>query len=221
MPAKALVMVEGESDKVLVCLLTKKLGLSQRCGIKPYAEAKGGFCGVIKTQLNNPFARLVLLKDLDEKTEPDLVEEVEERLQGLGCAIRTCPLQWRFESGPTLYLIPVGLKDDPDLNSLGICRHSLESHLLRLLFDHPEKCVHERTGKQICNPQNLLQQILPVVRGYGLPLDSAKDVFQVLRGVLGWSGGPRDWLKKLLRDIEVETEGAFKVLCQRLKQAIG
>lgn len=28
------------------------------------------------------------------------------------------------------------------------------------------------------------------------PLDSAKDVFQVLRGVLRWTGGPSDWLRK-------------------------
>lgn len=175
--------------------------------------------GIVKTQLSNPSARLVLIRDLDAMTEKEMVEDVGSKLNSLGL---NCvgPLKWHFRLGLVLSLVPVGLPDDPDLKLLGIKRHTSESHLLRLLFDHPEKCIHERTGNQIDNPKDLLKEILPTARSHDPPLDSAKDVFQVLRGVLGWTGGPHDWLPKLLRDISVESEPAFESLCRHLRDAI-
>ncbi len=220
MVVKALVMVEGISDKVLVELLVKKLELNQKCEVVTFAETKEGFIGITRAQLNNPVACLVLLKDLEEMDEANMAATVENALYSLEKVKGLTQLQWRFSSGATFHLIPVGLPDDPNLKSLGIRRHTMESHLLRFIFDHPEKCVHERTGHLIDDPQSLLNQILPIVRRHDPPLDSAKDVFQVLRGILGWTGGPRDWLNRMLRDVSVESEPAFKMLCTRLKQAI-
>lgn len=221
MAVKALVMVEGASDKALVELLVQKLELSQNCEVFAFAERPESFVGVTRAHLNNPTACLVLLKDLDEMDETTATNEVERNLNSLEKAERVENFRWRFSSGATFHFIPVGLPNDPDLNSLGIRRHTMESHLLRFLLDHPEKCVHERTGHQIGDPKSLLRQVLPIVRQHDPPLDSAKDVFQVLRGILGWTRDLHDLLKKVLRDVSVESEPAFEVLCTRLKQAIG
>jgi hypothetical protein len=114
----------------------------------------------------------------------------------------------------------VGLPDDPDLKPLGIKRHSLESHLLRFLFDHPERCLHERTERRINEPKQLLSEILRIARQHDPPLDSAKDVFLLLSGILGRTGSIERWIEKLLRNVQVEHEPAFKELCQHLKQAL-
>lgn len=220
MAVKALVIVEGASDKALVELLVQKLGLSRNCEVVTFAETPKGFVSITRTHLNNPTARLVLLKDLDEMNEINAAVEVECNLNSLEKAERVENFQWRFSSGATFLFIPVGLPNDPDLNSLGIRRHTMESHLLRFLLDHPEKCVHERTRHQIGDPKSLLSQVLPILRRHDPPLDSAKDVFQVLRGVLGWTRDLRDLLNKMLRDVSVESEPAFERLCVRLKQAI-
>ncbi|MFA0739959.1 MAG: hypothetical protein DFNUSKGM_000055 [Candidatus Fervidibacter sacchari] len=215
---RAIVMVEGDSDEVFFDRLLKLMAL--RRAVEIYQYAKVGYIEVIRTQLNLPGAQLILLRDLGSATEEDLRTDIDKNLQTLGKAEQVEVSRWRFGSGATLCLIPVGLPDDEDLKSLGIRRHELESHLLRYLFDHPEKCIHERTGRPITDPRKLLQEILPTIRQYDPPLDSAKDVFQVLRGALGWTGGPLDWIGKLLRDVKIECEPAFQTLVERIKQAL-
>ncbi|MEZ8219350.1 hypothetical protein B0813_002887 [Candidatus Fervidibacteria bacterium JGI MDM2 SSWTFF-3-K9] len=215
---RAIVMVEGDSDEVFFDRLLKLMAL--RRAVEIYQYAKVGYIEVIRTQLNLPGAQLILLRDLGSATEEGLRTEIDKNLQTIGKAEQVEVSRWRFGSGATLCLIPVGLPDDEDLKSLGIRRHELESHLLRYLFDHPEKCIHERTGRPITDPRKLLQEILPTIRQYDPPLDSAKDVFQVLRGALGWTGGPLDWIGKLLRDVKIECEPAFQALVERIKQAL-
>ncbi|MCS3921181.1 hypothetical protein [Fervidibacter sacchari] len=215
---RAIVMVEGDSDEVFFDRLLKLMAL--RRAVEIYQYAKVGYIEVIRTQLNLPGAQLILLRDLGSATEEGLRTEIDKNLQTIGKAEQVEVSRWRFGSGATLCLIPVGLPDDEDLKSLGIRRHELESHLLRYLFDHPEKCIHERTGRPITDPRKLLQEILPTIRQYDPPLDSAKDVFQVLRGALGWTGGPLDWIGKLLRDVKIECEPAFQTLVERIKQAL-
>ncbi|MEJ7614925.1 MAG: hypothetical protein SQA66_14950 [Candidatus Fervidibacter sacchari] len=215
---RAIVMVEGDSDEVFFDRLLKHMAL--RRAVEIYQYAKVGYIEVIRTQLNLPGAQLILLRDLGSATEEGLRTEIDKNLQTIGKAEQVEVSRWRFGSGATLCLIPVGLPDDEDLKSLGIRRHELESHLLRYLFDHPEKCIHERTGRPITDPRKLLQEILPTIRQYDPPLDSAKDVFQVLRGALGWTGGPLDWIGKLLRDVKIECEPAFQTLVERIKQAL-
>ncbi|MFN3420363.1 MAG: hypothetical protein ACK40X_01380 [Armatimonadota bacterium] len=51
---KVIVMVEGVVDEILVRMLVDRMKLSGRCEFFRYAEAKEGFIGVVKTQLNNP-----------------------------------------------------------------------------------------------------------------------------------------------------------------------
>ena len=215
---RAIVMVEGDSDEVFFDRLLKLMAL--RRAVEIYQYAKVGYIEVIRTQLNLPGAQLILLRDLGSATEEGLRTDIDKNLQTIGKAEQVEVSRWRFGSGATLCLIPVGLPDDEDLKSLGIRRHELESHLLRYLFDHPEKCIHERTGRPITDPRKLLQEILPTIRQYDPPLDSAKDVFQVLRGALGWTGGPLDWIGKLLRDVKIECEPAFQTLVERIKQAL-
>jgi len=215
---RAIVMVEGDSDEVFFDRLLKLMAL--RRAVEIYQYAKVGYIEVIRAQLNLPGAQLILLRDLGSATEEGLRTEIDKNLQTIGKAEQVEVSRWRFGSGATLCLIPVGLPDDEDLKSLGIRRHELESHLLRYLFDHPEKCIHERTGRPITDPRKLLQEILPTIRQYDPPLDSAKDVFQVLRGALGWTGGPLDWIGKLLRDVKIECEPAFQTLVERIKQAL-
>ena len=215
---RAIVMVEGDSDEVFFDRLLKLMALRQAVEIYQYAEV--GYIKVIRAQLNLSGAQLILLRDLGNATEGGLRTEIDKNLQTIGKADQVEVSHWRFESGATLCLIPVGLPDDEDLKSLGVRRHELESHLLRFLFDHPEKCIHERTGRPIADPKKLLQEILPTIRQYDPPLDSAKDVFQVLRGALGWTGGPLDWIGKLLRDVKIECEPAFQTLAERIKQAL-
>ena len=213
---RAIVMVEGDSDEVFFDRLLKLMALRQAVEIYQYAEV--GYIKVIRAQLNLSGAQLILLRDLGNATEGGLRTEIDKNLQTFGKAEQVEVSRWRFGSGATLCLIPVGLPDDEDLKSLGVRRHELESHLLRFLFDHPEKCIHERTGRSITDPRKLLQEILPTIRQYDPPLDSAKDVFQVLRGALGWTGGPLDWIGKLLRDVKIECEPAFQTLAERIKQ---
>jgi len=215
---RAIVMVEGDSDEVFFDRLLKLMALRQAVEIYQYAEV--GYIKVIRAQLNLSGAQLILLRDLGNATEGGLRTEIDKNLQTFGKAEQVEVSRWRFGSGATLCLIPVGLPDDEDLKSLGVRRHELESHLLRFLFDHPEKCIHERTGRSITDPRKLLQEILPTIRRYDPPLDSAKDVFQVLRGALGWTGGPLDWIGKLLRDVKIECEPAFQTLAERIKQAL-
>jgi len=215
---RAIVMVEGPSDEVFFDNLLRLMALRQAVEIFPYAEV--GYLKVIRGQSNLPGAQLILLRDLGSSTEEDLLTEIDKDLQTLGKVERIEALRWRFEPGATLHLIPVGLPNDGDLKDLGIHRHELESHLLRFLFDHPEKCIHERTGRPITDPKKLLQEILPIIRQYNPPLDSAKDVFQVLRGALGWTGGPSGWIGRLLRDVKIESESAFQTLAGRIKQAL-
>ena len=214
----AIVMVEGDSDEVFFDRLLKLMALRQ--AVEIYQYAKVGYIEVIRAQLNLPGAQLILLRDLGSATEEGLRTDIDKNLQTIGKAEQVEVSRWLFESGTTLCLIPVGLPDDEDLKGLGIRRHELESHLLRFLFDHPEKCVHERTSRPITDPKKLLLEILPTIRRYDPPLDSAKDVFQVLRGALGWTGGPSDWIGKLLRDVKIECEPAFQTLVERIKQAL-
>ena len=214
----AIVMVEGDSDEVFFDRLLKLMALRQ--AVEIYQYAKVGYIEVIRAQLNLPGAQLILLRDLGSATEEGLRTDIDKNLQTIGKAEQVEVSRWLFESGTTLCLIPVGLPDDEDLKGLGIRRHELESHLLRFLFDHPEKCVHERTSRPITDPKKLLLEILPTIRRYDPPLDSAKDVFQVLRGALGWTGGPSDWIGKLLRDVKIECEPAFQTLAERIKQAL-
>ncbi len=223
---RSIVMVEGDSDEVFFDRLLKLMTLRQKTDLLQYAKSEGGYIGVIRAQSTLTGAQLVLIKDLGNATEEELRTEIDKKLQNLerekfGKVQRVGAMHWLFvESGATLHLIPVGLPDDDDLKGLGIRRHELESHLLRFLFDHPEKCIHERTGCPIAKPKKLLQEILPIIRRYDPPLDSAKDVFQVLRGALGWTGGPSNWIGKLLRDVKIECEPAFQTLAERIKQAL-
>ena len=215
---RAIVMVEGPSDKVFFERLLRLMDLGQ--AVKTYKYSEVGYLKIIRAQSNLPGAQLILLRDLGSATEEELQTEIDKNLQTIGKVQRIEASRWRFEFGATLCLIPVGLPDDDDLRGLGIRCHELESHLLRFLLDHPEKCIHERTERPIAEPKKLLQEILPIVRQYDPPLDSAKDVFQVLRGVLGWTGGPSDWIGKLLRGVKIECETAFQILTERIKQAL-
>jgi hypothetical protein len=216
---RAIVMMEGLSDKVFFERLLRLMGLGQ--AVETYEYSEVGYLKIIRAQSNLPGAQLILLRDLGSATEEELQTEIDKNLQTLGKVKQVEAMHWLFvESGATLHLIPVGLPDDDDLKSLGIRRHELESHLLRFLFDHPEKCIHERTERPIVEPKKLLQEILPIIRRYDPPLDSAKDVFQVLKGALGWTGGPSDWIGKLLRDVKIECEPAFQTLAERIKQAL-
>lgn len=216
---RAIVMVEGPSDKVFFERLLRLMGLGQ--AVETYEYSEVGYLKIIRAQSNLPGAQLILLRDLGSATGEELQTEIDKNLQTLGKVKQVEAMHWLFvESGTTLHLIPVGLPDDDDLKGLGIRRHELESHLLRFLFDHPEKCIHERTGCPIAKPKKLLQEILPIIRRYDPPLDSAKDVFQVLRGALGWTGGPSNWIGKLLRDVKIECEPAFQTLAERIKQAL-
>jgi hypothetical protein len=216
---RAIVMVEGLSDKVFFERLLRLMGLGQ--AVETYEYSEVGYLKIIRAQSNLLGAQLILLRDLGSATEEELQTEIDKNLQTLGKVKQVEAMHWLFvESGATPHLIPVGLPDDDDLKGLGIRRHELESRLLRFLFDHPEKCIHERTGCPIAKPKKLLQEILPIIRRYDPPLDSAKDVFQVLRGALGWTGGPSNWIGKLLRDVKIECEPAFQTLAERIKQAL-
>jgi len=77
---KAVVMVEGPSDEALLRLLLRHMGLEAQCQIVKYAETPEGFISIIRTQLNNPNARLVLVRDLDEMSEAEKIAETEKSL---------------------------------------------------------------------------------------------------------------------------------------------
>ena len=113
-------------------------------------------------------------------------------------------------------VMPMGLKDDSDLSSLGVTSHSMEDYLMKmLLLDESLRPLGSRFPE-------LLEGLGDLIRAQALTFDSSKELFQLTKPILkqGFSdtGLVRWMFSHAVPDI---LHSVMDPLIERLEQAVG
>ena len=98
--------------------------------------------------------------------------------------------------GRTIYVLAMGMYQDPELNDLGISKHALEDYLLKLVLEDPTLQVNVRELRV------LLDSILPSVRNHDGRFDSTKDLFQLIKPLVQLGFNDTGVVQKMIEDAD-------------------
>lgn len=191
--APIVAVTEGDADRVVIERMLKgldhdvypKQGAAKDLGGKSAAVADAA------RRMRAGVRRLVLAIDINGGTAADLVAEVTRNLRAeLRDKLSAEPdqpnvLRFQGDSMQTLCLWPIGLRGDPEMTALGIRRHSVEDHLIKLLR-HRDCLDRLVTVPPNADPWAATLAALRTAREAGFELDSSKGVLHVFQAIIGF-----------------------------------
>jgi hypothetical protein len=134
---------------------------------------------------------VVLALDLNGSDEAQLISRVQ---RALGNVRRDASRRSSFLFGEEASLSrvcvwPVGFRDDPMLQSLGVTSHSAEDLIIEAL--HVPECLAKVAAKEPAlkipgDPWAVLSEMLLVARSKGAEVKSAKDVLRIFLALIGF-----------------------------------
>ena len=79
----------------------------------------------------------------------------------------------------TVGVIPMGERENTDLQALGVTRHAMEDYLLKMLLKDSRLPIDIK----------LIEELIRTIRGHGITFNSTKELFQLVKPIvkLGYS----------------------------------
>ena len=143
-------------------------------GINKIPDAVAGLIRIGQPQF-------LVAQDLNSGSPSQIANSVAGMIRTSGVPIHTQDnLQVRGE-GVVIGIMPMGLTDDVDMNALGVTSHSIEDYLIKVIL------LDESLRPGVTRLLELLTRLLATARGqpYELPFNSSKQVFQLVKSVIG------------------------------------
>ena len=162
------------SDGSVVDLEFRNQDPNTEGGINKIPDAVAGLIRIGQPQF-------VVAQDLNSGSPSRIADSVASIIRTSDIPVHTQDDLKVHGEGVVVGIMPMGLTDDVDTNALGITSHAMEDYLIKaILLD-----TSLRPG--VPRLQELLIQLLATTRGqpYELPFNSSKQVFQLVKSVIG------------------------------------
>ena len=186
-------LVEGDTNAAFFDRLITHLSLAHATDLEiRNVQGRSNLQPEVKALITARVSQLIITEDLDDRTEPQIVEPYKQAVSGflghpvanisgfLGRPVANLsPSGDSFQAGKvTVTVIPMGLPNDPDLIALGITSHALEDYLIRLLLDD------ESLRPEVPRFRELIEELVGTIRRYDLGFDSTKELFQLVKPII-------------------------------------
>lgn len=148
-------------------------------------------------------APVYLALDLDLADASSLYGRVEADARGLGVEVSSTAAGIFQIEGGELRVVPVGLPADERLKSLGVTKHAIDDFLVLLLL---ERSAYDgwASGEKKHPPrfetiEQGLPRLLESFRQNGVPVESSKQVLDVLCAMMAYRASPATLAQDVLR----------------------
>jgi hypothetical protein len=141
----------------------------------------------------------VVAQDIDRASNQQTVQSVRQMVYSyLGIPQQVdVPLSREIAlQGGNITIVPMGLESDSTMSSLGVAKHELEDYLVKLILEDPGL----REGAP--NLQELLLEILPIVRAHDGLFDSGKELFQLIKPIVQHGFSDTAVVRKVIQDAD-------------------
>ena len=160
---------------------------------------------------------LAVAMDLDSNSPDAVVESIRDVVRTLlgGPVEPASEGKFRLQ-GVTVAVIPMGLNDDKDLQTLGITSHAMEDYLIKMLL------LDASLRPNVPQFRQLIDELIGTLRNYGVPFDSIKEMFQLVKPIIKHGFSDTGVVESVFQDANRDT--MYSVLApviDRLESAVG
>jgi hypothetical protein len=158
------------------------------------AGDKGQIRPTIGALLRRDVTELVVAEDIDDGSPEQVVHSIRDSVYdslGLPRPGGEADNQKIEVAGRTVYVIPMGLRQDSTLAALGVTSHAMDDYLIKLVL--------EDVGLRQKAPElgQLLFDILPTIRKYEGPFERSKELFQLIKPIVQHSFSDTGTVQKI------------------------
>ena len=195
----SLLIVEGNTDEAFFKGLLERLYPDSLHVPVENTQGKDAIPNTVRAHLRFGVSELAVAQDIDDGPPSRVLQSVQTA--AYSAFDLTPPGGPPMDSvitveGRTVYVLAMGMYQDPELNDLGISKHALEDYLLKLVLEDPALQVNVRELRV------LLDSILPSVRDHDGRFDSTKDLFQLIKPLVQLGFNDTGVVQKMIEDAD-------------------
>jgi hypothetical protein len=193
--ARSVLIVEGRRDHALFESVISKILKVEPKELELDITGAGGkdrAKQLLYTYVSQGFARIGIARDINDSEPERVVRSIQDFL---GAKLQS-PVKrekgFILAGRSSVLVIPMGLHNDKELQDLGITRYAMEDYLVKIVLQDNRLTAHLRDFR------NLLENLLALLKGKGIFLESSKEILQLIKAVWKFSEDNPAFTRKLI-----------------------